>query len=226
MPEPATPEAARRLWIRAGLGLLLSIGWYAGAAPAVQEALHEASAGQHPATSPQELRARIGRMPPSLRLSPSAQAEIDLLLDQMERAWALESQWGARAAGLLDGAQRARAAEMSPADPPLRQTGSTVDPVLLGLTQAILDRYGYAEAPLPARPDADPWGDRPQQERIRRMYALLSSGELTEEQAHALLQLCLLQIQTQERRGDAEDRLYAIIGEARRAALFAPTPPV
>ncbi len=224
MPEPATPEAARRLWLRAGLGLSLSVGWYAGAAPAVQEALHEASSGHHPATSPQELRARIGRMPPQLRLSPLAQAEIDLLLDQMERAWALESQWGARAAGLLDGAQRARAEELTPMEPPLRQTGSTVDPVLLGLTQAILDRYGYAEAPLPDRPEADPWGERPQQERIRRMYALLSAGALTEQQSHALLQLCLLQIQTQERRGGAEERFYAIIGEARRAALFAPVP--
>lgn len=219
--DPALPDPARRLWLRALLGLVIGAGWFAGPGPALQQAIHDSATGRDPAASPQELRARLARLPPSLALAAPERDQLAPLLDQMDRAWTLESQWGARAAALLDADQRQRAAQLPADDPPRHQTGSAVDPALLGLTLALLDRYGYGEAAIPDPPAEDPWGALPAPDRLRRLYALLTADALTPAQGRALIQLCLLQIQSQERRGAAEERLLALLSPARRDALRA-----
>ena len=197
------------------LALGLGLAWFMWGAPAADRWIGQEEINRDPALSATDLRRMLQTLPPRQRPGPARRRALEARLGEAESAWSLESSWGARVSGVLNTAQRQQASELEPGfQAPPRSTDLKVDPALLSLAQALLDRYAWADVPIPEVPTTDPWGGYEAGKRLRGIHALVDRGALQPQQAHAILAATLLALQSQERRMDREEEATVLLKQA------------
>lgn len=195
------------------LAFSLGLAWLAWGAPAVDGWIAEVEINRDPALSATDLRRILQQLPPQERPGPTRRRQLEKLLGEAESAWKLESSWGARVSGVLKPEQRRRAAALEPAFvPPLLHSDRKVDPALLALAEALMDRHGWGDVPIPEVPETDPWGGYEAGRRLRGIHALLLEDGLSPAQGQAILAATLMAIQAQERRMDREEEATGVLG--------------
>ena len=200
----------------AWVGLLLALGWFAWLGPRASEEVRQLRAEASRSLSTSEVRMALRRT------GTRPDDDLRALLDEAGEAEALEADWNLRVAAVLDEEQRQKAMALEPGVPPVPPHKSVhfVEPELPALAEALMRKHGMGQAEIPLLPPADPWPGADRRRRARGLLALLAADELSDEQAHAILQITLDAMLVQSQRARIERSLGAALPSAVRASIL------
>ncbi len=186
--------------VRGGIAGVAGIAWFAlGADRAIAwlDTVREAPRGQ---LSAQAL-AEGGRL---AKLTPEARA----LVAEAQALSRREDDWGYVVAALLSPAERADGLARAGAAPPiLARPGTTLEPEMPVLVDAVLARYGPHTLPAPEVPRREQWPMVDRRARARALLALVRGPGLDDERAAIVLGITLDLLAAQARRTVIEAEL-------------------
>ena len=195
---------------RAGLALLLALGWWIGLAPAMLDDIRARRAAERVEPGVSALAHAIAAARRSLLPSGEDAALAAAALQEAALDLEVERSWTLRAAVVLNPSQR-----LDPGHPPERPRGRHqpwLDPELPALYEALSASVGWAPRPSPDLPPFDPW---PGVEPRRRAEALrVLAPHLSAEQAGVVQALVLEAMAAAQRRAAAEHTLREHLDQA------------
>ncbi len=192
---------------------LAATAWFAFGAPRAAEALRRARIDQTRVPTLQEQRGYAQGQPH--RVTARARA----LFAEAEALAAREEAWSRTAAALLPPDTRSDALRRSADVPPAATDGlRAVEPELHALAATLIATHGATTAEVPKPPAMDPWGGTSRRERARALRGAVERGDVSREDAPALLAATLDALDAQQRRVEVERELWTILddGESRR----------
>ncbi|MSP54725.1 MAG: hypothetical protein EXR69_03835 [Myxococcales bacterium] len=184
---------------RLAVGLTCIALWIRLGGPAATGLLQQASRERAGPPAVADVRARLALLPNDARSTPTVGLLLAALHDH-DATDEAEGQWSRTIAAALSAEQRALACDLADLDaptPPPPFEAPSLDGDLVGLVEALMATYGYAEVPPSGAPSKDLWPGTDRRTRARGILALVHRRDFDDRTAHVILAVSLTFLDTQ-----------------------------
>lgn len=212
-----TSRPVARVWMA-----MVALGaWFTIATPLALHGLKAHKQGRATPPTAAEVRARLALLPADARRTPTV-ARLEAVLAADPAFADAEFTWNHVVAGTLTEAERTQGlalADLTSPTPPPPTEAPEADADLVSVARAILEVYGYDEAPDAEVPQLDPWPGTDRRTRARAVVALVRGPGIDPRAArtilHATLTLLRAQLDRAENMHTMEELLPIAMGQAR-----------